>query len=404
MIVTAFNPELDQLEQTFLSQSYSLGVTSIEVKNNQRLNNNNRLLLGDMGLAQSEIVTAGTPNANGTTLPITAVLFSHPANTPIYQLLFDQVKFYRSTTGINGTYLLLATINLDVTNEDLTTTYNDTTAQAGYYYKVSMFNSVSLVESAQTDPIPANIGWAVNQVGYTVDQVFREISDPNEQFLSRDEMIGYFNDVNDDLKIQAARPYRFLYTRQVLDRAANSNTLLFPTDSSGNSLMWKFDRLDYRFVDNTVTPITDQTYTVEVLPLTYWRNRHTDNTINSTTTNDQIQDMALNDATDAFNYFPASATTSTYGCFYLYYWSDFVRITTEGQYFQTYSPHIYKLYTLAKYYRKRAVTEPSYLQLSDRYMSDYNTEKAKYKSHDRKDQGTPRRIVGEDWVTRSFRR
>jgi len=402
MIITAFNPTTDGLEKTYLSQSYALNVTSVEVKNNQRLNLNDRLLLGDMGLSQSEIVTAGPPNANGTTLPISATLFSHPANTSVYDLQFDQVKFYRSTTGINGTYTMLAAVPLDVTSSDLQTQYDDEGAQSSYYYKVSMFNSLSMVESALSDPIPAITGWATGQVGYTIDQIYREISDPDEQQLSRDELFGFLNDVNDDLIANVSRPYNFLYTRIVLPRVAGANSLPFPTDSSGNQLMWKFDRLDYNFVDSTTSPITNDTYTVEILPIDYFRNRHSDNTNDATTQNDNIMEAALEYATKQFVYYPPSLTSSG-AVFYLYYWAYFDRLSTEGQYFQTFTPHIYKLYVLAKYYRKRAIAEPSYLQLSDRYMSDYNSEKARYKQLDRIDQGTPRRFRNEDWVTRSYR-
>lgn len=401
MIITAFNPDTDNLEKTYISQSYAASIVSLEVKNNNNFANNDRILIGELGMEKSEIVTAGAPNSNGTTLPVTITSFSHEANTPIYKLLFDQVKFYRSTNGINGTYTLLATVNLDVDNANLQTTYNDNTAQASYYYKVSFYNSISTVESALSDAIPAVTGWAVGQVGYVIDQIYREISDPDEQFLSRDELFGYFNEVNDQLKTQVARPYRFLYTRQVLNRTANLNYLPYPVDSLGHVAMWKFDRLDYRFVDNTVTPATDQTYTVKILPTAYYRNQHRDNTIDSTTVNDQLQEATLNDATNAIDYFPPSQTTSTYGCFYLYYWKEFTRLSSEGQYFETYSPEIYKLFALARYYRKKAIGLPEYLPLADRYMSDYTTEKARYKSHDRKDQGTPRRFLRENWNTRS---
>lgn len=403
MLITAYNPSTDDLEKTYLSQSYPSAITSIEVKNNSQIVNNNRLLIGDLGFAQSEIVTAGTPNSNATTQPVSATLFSHPANTAIYVLQFDQVKFYRSTTGQNGTYTLLQTVNIDVTNADLTTSYNDTTAASGYYYKISVYNSVTGIESAQSDPIPAVTGWATNQVGYVVNLVLKELNDPNEENVSRDEIIGWMQDVNDDLKTQVVRPYNFLYTRTVFGRTAGATSLAWPTDSNGNQTMWKFDRMDYNFVDSTTTPVTNDTYTVEVVSLAYFRNRHISNTNDSTTQDDQVQEMALNEATKAFDYFPGSKTSSN-AVWYLYYWTALTDITTEGQTLQTPTSRIYKLYILYRYYLKRAVTEPTYLQMSDRYKNDYLLEKAKYKSQDRRDVGTPRRFESEGWVRKSFRR
>lgn len=404
MLVTAFNPSVDNLERTFLAQSYNLGISSVEVKNNQEFSNNDRILVGEMGLAYSEIVTAGTPNANGTTLPVGATLFSHEADTPVYKLKFDQVKFYRSTNGIGGTYTLVATVNLDVTSANKVTVYDDTTSQTGYYYKISMYNSISAIESAQTDAVPAVTGWKRNQFGYLIDQIYEELTDVTEDNMSRAELIGYFNEVNDDLQMQVVRPYNFLYTRQVFDRTAASNTLVWPTDSAGNNSMWKFDRLDYRFLDPTTTPATDNTYTVEILPEPYFRNRNITNENDVTTQDDSIQFASLNEATHAINYYPYSATTSTYGCFYLYYWTFFTQIDSEGDIVQTPTPRIYKLYTFYKYYLKRAVTEPTYLQMSDRHLQQYNLEKARLKGQDRRDAGTPRRFSGEGWVTRSFRR
>ena len=225
-------------------------------------------------MSTTEIVTAGTPNADGMTLPISATLFSHNADDPVYMLQFDQVQFYRSTNGVSGAYSLLATINLDVTNEGLETSYNDLTSTAGYYYKSAMYNSISTVTSAFSDPLPAVTGWARNQVGYLVDQIYQEITDLTEDLLSRSEMIGYFNEVNDDLLMQVVRPYNFLLTREVISRVAGANTIPYPVDSFGNNAMWKFDHIDYNYVNNTTNPVTNDTYTVEVAPsLEYFRNR-----------------------------------------------------------------------------------------------------------------------------------
>jgi hypothetical protein len=397
MVIQVFNPDTADLEKTFLAQSYASGVTSIEVKNNQEFANNTRVQIGEAGLSTTEIVTCSTPNVNGTTLPISATLFSHNADDPVYLLQFDQVQYYRSTTGVNGTYTILATVNLDVTNEGLETSYNDLTSAAGYYYKSAMYNSVSTVTSAYSDPLPAVTGWARNQVGYLVDQCYEEITDLTEDLLSRTEMIGYFNEVNDDLQMQVVRPYSFLYTRTVLPRVAAANTIAWPAN------MWKFDRMDYNYVDNTTTPVTNNTYTVEVVGIEYFRNRHVTNENDSTTQDDMVQEMCLDEAMNTFNYYPYSLTSSP-SVWYLYYWETFTQLTSEANVLQTPTPRIYKLYTQYKYYLKRSATNPNYMQLSNNYYQQYTMEKMRYKSQDRKDAGTPRRFENEGWVRRSYRR
>lgn len=512
MILTLFNPSVDDLEKTYLSQSYNFATTSIEVKNNQQFSANQRIQLGEPGLAYTEVVTTGTPSANGTTIPISATLYSHEADIPVYLLQYDQAKFYRSTTGINGPYTLLANnpVNLDVTSEDLQTNYNDLTSQAGYYYQITVYNSLSTVESAFSDAIPAVTGWARDQVGYLIDQIYTELSDANEDNFSRDEMIGYFNEVNDDLTMQVVRPYNFLYTRQAFSRVAGANTLAWPVDTNGNNLMWKFDHMDYNYIDNTTTPVSNTTFTVPVVDITYFRNRWIYNnatavtptnltgvlaaggtlaigttyyytvtavygvggetpgslqaavvpitsnqsvTLNwsglpnvssyniyrgtfsggetlltsvssavttfkdtgaitpgaqnpptsNNTNSDVVQELCLDESQKTFNYYPYSLTSST-AVWYLYYWTFFTEIVSEGNVIQTPSPKIYKHYVSYKYYLKKAVSESSYLAIAAKHQQDFVFERARYKSQDRRDAGTPRRFSNEGWVRRSFRR
>lgn len=405
MVITLQNPTTDGLEKTYLSQSYNFGITSIEVKNNQQITSNQRILLGEMGLAYSEVVTTGSVSVDGTTISISATLYAHEADTPVYLLQFDQANFYASTTGINGTYTKLPNcpINIDFTAEDLETTYNDNSAVTGEYYKMTVYNSITTIESAFTDPIPAITGWARNQVGYLIDQIYEELSDANEDNLTRSELMGYMNEVNDDLQMQVVRPYNFLYTRQAFSRVAASNTLAWPVDSSGNNAMWKFDRMDYNYVDNTTTPVTNTTSTVEIVDLAYFRNRWNSNENDTNTQDDVVQEMALDESQHTFNYYPYSLTSST-AVWYLYYWGFFIPIITEGQVIQTPSPKIYKHYISYKYYLKKAVTDSEYMVIAKQQQQDYVYERARYKSQDRRDVGTPRRFGNEGWVRKSFRR
>lgn len=403
MVISAFNPSVDGLEKTYLALSYNLGVTSIEVKNNQKLNNNDRLLIGEPGLASSEIVTAGTPNANGTTLPIGPTLFPHEADAPIYQLQYDQVKFYRSTGGINGTYSLLKAVNMDVTSEDLQTVYNDLTAATGYYYKTTVYNSVSTVESAFSDPLPGVTGWARNQVGYLIDQLYTELSDANEDNLTRDEMLGYFNEVNDDLQMQVVRPYNFLYTSTTLNRVAGANTLDWPEDANENNLMWKFDRMDYNYIDNTTTPVTNTTFTVPKVDPAYFRNRWISNENDTNTQSDVVAEFTIDESQQVFIYYPYSLTSST-NVWTVYYWGFFTPITSEGNVIQTPTPKIYKHYISYKYYLKKAVTEPNYLSIANEHSKQYTVEKMRYKGQDRRDAGTSRAFHNAGWVRKSYDR
>ena len=133
MVIKAFNPETNDLEKSFLLNPYSVGVTTILVKNSDRFAANDRIMLGEMGQEKTEVVTVTSVSADGNTIVIGTTVFSHSADDPVYKLRFDQVRFYRSTTTSTGTYTLLSTQALDVDNADLQTIYDDTTGTSAYF-------------------------------------------------------------------------------------------------------------------------------------------------------------------------------------------------------------------------------------------------------------------------------
>lgn len=399
MIYRVLNPETDNLEKTYLTSAISTGATSLAVVNNEGFANNQRLLIGELGGEKTEIVTCSGTSGD-TSLTIGATNFSHDANTPIYILRFDQAKIYRSTNG-GSTYSLLATVDLDVDNANLATDYDDTTGLTSYYYKNTLYHSISTVESDYSDPIKGE-GYLRNQTGYIIDEVLQEVGDQAEQFVSRSELLGYFNDVNDDLQTYAAKPFDFLHTRTTLTRTASTNYVDFPTDSNGNPTMWKFDRMDHNYVDTSTDPDTDKTYTLKIVDAEYFRNRYQDNTIDSTTEDDETSVMALDTSVNRFRFYPPASTTQA-GAFYLHYWKFFNRIDSEGDEIETPTPRIYKLYLKAMYYRKRSASEPQYNQMADRLFADYGLERSRMTSHNRKDVGTPRGFRPTDSTFRRYR-
>jgi hypothetical protein len=404
MILTLFNPATDDLEKAYLTGPYSAGITSIEVTNNNRFATNDRILIGEMGHEKSEIVTVSSVNANGTTVVIGATVFDHEADTPVYKLRFDQVKFYRSTTtNTDAAFSLLATVDMDVDNANLTTIYDDTTGTDAYFYKMTVYHSISTLESAYTDVIGGS-GWRRNQVGNIIDEILREVGDTQELNVNRTELLGYFNDVNDDLLVNVSKPYDFLHTRTALTRTANTNYIDFPTDSNGDQTMWKFDRMDYNYTDTTTDPDTDYTTTIPVIGPEEFRNTYTDNTVSTTTVTDATPEaMTLDTSVNRFRFSHPFETTAS-NVFYLHYWKYFTTINSEGDEIETPTPKIYKLYCKAAYYRKRGVTESSYNQVADRFEGQYMLEKSKYKGIDRKDKGTPRGFRPPSSLVRGYRK
>ncbi len=401
MIISAFNPETIGLEKSYLSNPYSIGATSIQVKNSDRFLANDRIMIGEMGQEKTEVVTVSSVSADGNTIVIGATVFSHSADDPVYKLRFDQVRFYRSTTTSTGTYTLISTQNLDVDNANLQTIYDDTTGTSAYFYKTTVYHSISTVESAYSDVI-GGAGWRREQVGNIIDEILQEVGDNQEVHVTRSELLGYFNDVNDDLQVNVARPYTFLHTRTTIAQAANTNYINFPTDSNGKQTMWKFDYLDYNYRDSTTTPVTNITYTLKVIPEPEFRNIYQDNTIDSTTVDDKIAVVTLDTSVNRFRFDRPFATTNS--TLYLHYWKYFNVIDSEGDIIETPSPRIYKLYCKARFYHKRSISDLTLGADAQNYDNEYQIEKSKYTGTNRKDAGTPRAFRPLTSRITSFRR
>ena len=97
MRINVFNPETTHWEKSYLANPYSVGVTSIIVKNADRFAANDRIMIGEMGTETAEIVTVSAVNADNLTLTVGTTLYAHSADDPVYVMSFDQVRFYRST-------------------------------------------------------------------------------------------------------------------------------------------------------------------------------------------------------------------------------------------------------------------------------------------------------------------
>lgn len=71
--------------------------------------------------------------------------------------LFDVHKVYRSTTGQSGPYTELTTpaTRVPLVIGQTSYSYDDLTGDNDYWYKVSYYNSTTLLESQASDPIPA---------------------------------------------------------------------------------------------------------------------------------------------------------------------------------------------------------------------------------------------------------
>ena len=375
MLIRGFNPTTEGLEKSHITNVVAVGATNIRIKNNDRFSVDDRVMIGEMGREKTEIVTVSAVNADGDDITVGATIFPHDVDDPIYVLRFDQVRFERSTTGVNGTFSTLSTQELDVDNASLETVYDDTDGVATYAYRVVYVHSISAVESEASD---ANLGGAFGrtQVGFLIDELLREINDPTENLVTRTELLGYMNECNDELQSRTEKPYDFLLKREVKDTTLNSKSIDL---TSG---MWKVKGISYLFNDSAGLA---ELRPIRILPIEEFRYRFQDE---NAATSDELKFIGIDTATDKYLLAPTPKTSQT-GVLYVWYWKTFTQLDSEGDTFETPTPRVYKLFCLAKIFRKKGARDTSFLALSDRYFADYEREANKLPKTNKKDGGSP---------------
>lgn len=392
MIVTAFNPSTDNLEKSFTSRAYPAGTEELRLRNTNNFNEDDYILIGEMGFEQSEIVQVTGVDADHKQIDISATKFPHSPNSPVYVLKYNEIKFYRSTTTIDDTYTELASIPIDVDNSDKRTRYDDPNGLPSYFYKISFFNSHTNVESEQSDPIPGG-GYERKQVGTIVNDFLTEIGDLEQEYMTVPQIISLMNDVNDDLIGHSRRPYRFLKTSVLVDVVADENRIALPDD------LVKFNRARYTRED--IVDIKKKTLPMISIDEMEYKDYHVN--VEPSPTPLGIIEAAIDDETNELVLRPTPRTTQE-EALRIHYWGEFKEIKSLADKIQTPNGRIYKMFLLARYYRIRAKKETSFLVLSDRYNNDYNTEIVKLQRDYKVDVGTPPSQKRDTRTARGVRR
>lgn len=361
MNIVAFNPPVKHLEKSNLGKSYASGVTSLLVKNTDRFSDGQKILIGEMGRERSEIATiSGAPSNTSLTLAA-ATEFPHDADDPVYVLEYDQVRIYRSTSGVAGVYTELATVDLDVDNRDNATYYNDENALTTYYYQLAYYDSVDQDESERTAPLAA-AGYDPNAVGTIVSEIAKEVKDPDFLDISIDLWITWMNNISDDLITQAKRPYRFLKRKELLDAEEDASTINLPAN------LWKIDYIEV----NESTPAMSRTYRPKKVSATEARFQLSQHI----TPGDYVTGVAVDEVTNELMFYPA-ARTLRIGAFSLFYYKKFDRFTEFSDIVETPNTLIYKLGLKREYYMLKADDDIKYLTKAKEYAQQYNAETMK---------------------------
>lgn len=173
-----------------ISSQTALGAASLPIKNINAFQANWAIQIGKTGEETAEIVTLGTGSPSGTALSLSGTTrFSHPTDTPVYAIKYDQVIFARSITGTAGTVSDMVDGTVNITPDAPYTQIDDSQGSTTYAYKARYRNSVMGVgyDSPESDWITST-GYSPYSLARMRERIKRKLISSN--YIQSDEIIN----------------------------------------------------------------------------------------------------------------------------------------------------------------------------------------------------------------------
>lgn len=194
MIVKAIHPEVEGNVKTSLTQKAAAAQAVLVVQNPVGLAVDNYVVIGNPGQELTEIRKIASISGKNVTL--SAVLSNtHESNAPVQFIKYNQIRFYKASS-IAGVYSVVST--KDIAIDEPWTLYEDVTAVSSDYFKIKYYNSTIPEESVFSDPISA-AGFTKYSLAQIIEDLYRRSGDTKKQFLIREEIIEWVNEIKDDM-------------------------------------------------------------------------------------------------------------------------------------------------------------------------------------------------------------
>jgi hypothetical protein len=250
MIIKISHPELD-LNITRISSDVAASASSSTVENNEDLTTDDYVVLGKYGEEKSEIVKLTSVTGNTTIGHTVGPVFAHAANTQVAKIPYNQIQIYRATSE-SGSYSLIATI--DITPDELETTYNDSDGTTSSWYKTRFYNVVGTTYSDYSNALEGT-GYDEDSLRSIADEILEEFGDSNSDEVSRNMVSRLARSAVRKLtvKLIQSRPdYRRNYTTQ--DLTSGTATYNLPTR------FLAFQRVDVNLTGTSATEAYKATF------------------------------------------------------------------------------------------------------------------------------------------------
>lgn len=188
MIIPVSNNLTDySTAKSYLSEDESSGAGTIRVKNIAGFTKQYAIQLGKTGDEETEIVVLANTAVAGTGLDVSGTIaYDHGADTPVYQIKYDQIVFKKSSSGTAGTATAITDGTVSITPDGTVTVFDDTSGVSTDAYKTSFYNSAIGTASSDSDWITPT-----GHDFYSLASLRKRVLDklPNKNFLENETVI-----------------------------------------------------------------------------------------------------------------------------------------------------------------------------------------------------------------------
>jgi hypothetical protein len=244
LILKADNRTLtDNVKFTFLSDNTLSGVSALTVASNSGFAADDYILIEDFSQESAEIVKISSVAGSGTINLSTATIFSHSESSKIRRILYNQVRFYRTTTATFSAGSPLGTVNIDP--QSFYTYYEDSVNSSGYGWFIFL-NETTTANSAPSNPMPY-AGFDANSAKSIIESFLNSLNNSDAKLVSFDQAFrwlseGYsiayneLNLANQEYTTAAVYPITIVAGTQEYELPSSFSKLVSVSDGSGADL------------------------------------------------------------------------------------------------------------------------------------------------------------------------
>lgn len=149
MIIKTFNNLQEDAPKTYLASSIAAAATVYPTRNTAGFTTQYAIQIGETGQEFSEVLVGTVTNIG--TITGAASNYAHPADTPIYNIKWNQVVFQKSTTGTSGSATSITDGTVTYQADSPFTQFDDSAAVSADAFRTRFRNSVLGSQTGQSD-------------------------------------------------------------------------------------------------------------------------------------------------------------------------------------------------------------------------------------------------------------